>query len=854
MAVPYIYDPIKNGALCDYCPLKGSTVVVPPEYYRNSQLTVIAEAPGRRENLLERPLVGPSGQELEKALSIEGLERRDAHLTYTCLCQPPGGNMKVYLAKLRNLNKARKRKGMDLLASPIDCCRPRLLHEVMRGPDSVLLLGPFAAATFGKEGSDEKKLMSSRGFPDRAELSWNGELRSFKVLRTVQPALVLRQNRWRSIFQGDVAKAVRMAQGRLRPFMPKMIFNPTPERLREILVHLETTGNIIAYDVETDGIEPLEANLRCVGIGTHKLVTCTLHHSVETNKDNPEKARINEILCNFFAQKGIVAAHNVQYDKTVMENQVPGFHQVRKNIDTILMHHLCWSELPHNLGFVSAQYTDLHAHKEVNHAHWESDYELHKYCMLDVAVTSYVAEVMLQDERFQSQKLAFRSEMEMSEFCRDMHTLGTKIDVKERDRLWQVKDNEMREAERRVNKLALEALPPTASKGLRRFAAELNPGSPEQVGKYLYQVCGISPIPEKEGGITDTGNPAVSRPVLYALIDRGLPSKVEEMILALIDYKEAQKIKGTYCTVEPAKDGRIHASWHPHGTVSGRLSCSGPNLMNLPYSVKTMYVAEKGHLLIMCDKAQLEARITAWLAEEENQIKVFMEGGDIHKVNACAVLKIPSIDQVSKAHRQFTKTFVYAIQYLAGCNKAWRMVRVFRDKKGNRPYSQMPYSEAEAAFNSFWSARTKTQNFHAKNREFFARHGYLADVIHGRRRYFLDGNAGGTLKEELANYQIQSTAAADVNEATKRLRARFPVGFDGPNTGIIMQCHDSLTIECREENAMVVAQEMVQIMNSYLGGPEGMPLPVDCQIGKSLGTLEEVTFDEQEKEQCQNSQ
>jgi DNA polymerase-1 len=460
--------------------------------------------------------------------------------------------------------------------------------------------------------------------------------------------------------------------------------------------------------------------------------------------------------------------------------------------------------------------------------------------MLDVAVTSYAAAHMLPDQRFQTQKKVFRSGMQMSEFCRDMHTLGTKINIEERDRLWQVKNDEMEDAARRVNRLACEALPKTASRGLRRFAAELNPGSPEQVGRYLYQVCGIEPLPEKEGGITDTGNPAVSRPVLYGLIDRGLPAIVEEMILSLIDYKEAQKIRGTYCTVEPASDGRVHASWHPHGTVSGRLSCSQPNLMNLPYSIKSMYVAEDGHLLVQCDKAQLEARITAWLAQEENQIKVFLDGGDIHKVNACAVLQIPSIDQVSKAHRQFTKTFVYAIQYLAGCNKAWRMVRVFRDKKGNRPYSQMPYSEAEAAFNSFWSDRVKTQNFHAKNREFFARHGYLADVIHGRKRHFLDGNAGGTLKEELANFQIQSTAAADVNEATMRLRRRFPMDFDGPRTGITMQCHDSLTIECREENAMSVGKEMVEIMNSSLGD---MPLPVDCQIGKSLGTLEEVTFD-----------
>jgi uracil-DNA glycosylase family 4 len=834
------YCPRRAGALCDYCPLKSS-VVVPPESPSLPEITVIAESPGTIEMRLERPLIGPAGMELGHALEKGESARAKVHLTQVIQCKPPGGNLKVYLAKLRSLNKGRKAKGQPLIPSPIDCCRPRLLNEVMRGPSSLLLLGTYAAASFGKDGGDEKKLMGSRGFPDRCEVTWNGQERTFKTLRTVHPSLVLRQNRWRSVFQGDVAKAIRMSRNTLRPFEPQMVYEPTPDQLANILAHLDETGKIIAYDVETDGIEPLTANLRCVGIGTHELVTCTLHKSVE-GRVVPHVDRINEVLCNFFEQKGIVAAHNVQYDKTVMENQVPHFNQVRANFDTIMAHQLCWSELPHNLAFVSAQYTDLYAHKEVNHAHWDSDRELHKYCMYDVAVTSYAAEQMLQDPKFQAQKKAFQSGMEISEFCRDMHTLGITIDTKERDRLWQVKNDEMAEAELRFNRLALEALPEKASIRLRRFASELNPGSKDQVAKYLFQVCGIEPIPGDEGGITDTGAPSVARPILYALIDRGLPSKVEKMILALIDYKEAQKIRGTYCTVEPGFDGRVHASWNPHGTVSGRLSCSGPNLMNLPKSIKTMYVAAPGHLLVACDKAQLEARITAWLAKEETQIKVFLEGGDIHKVNACAVLEIPSVDQVTAKERQFTKTFVYAIQYLASCNKAWRMVRVFRDKKGNRPYADLPFSKTEASYRAFWEDRVKTKSFHATNREFFARHGYLADVIHGRRRYFLDGNAGGTLREELANYIIQSTASADVNEATKRLRARFPRNFDGHGTGIVLQCHDSLTIECREENAMSVGREMVQIMNSMLGD---MPLPVDCQIGPNIGDMDEITFDEE---------
>lgn len=86
---------------------------------------------------------------------------------------------------------------------------------------------------------------------------------------------------------------------------------------------------------------------------------------------------------------------------------------------------------------------------------------------------------------------------------------------------------------------------------------------------------------------------------------------------------------------------------------------------------------------------------------------------------------------------------------------------------------------------------------------------------------------------------IQTTAASDVNEATKRVVTALPWGFDGPGTGIVLQCHDSLVVECKEEHAEQVAREMKKQMDSYLGD---MPLPTDCQVGKSLGGMKDTEW------------
>lgn len=862
------YDPEEHGALCSMCSLQGRPVV-PSEVRPGAVLTFVAEAPGRTEELLGYPLCGPSGEETMRALSAVGLRRDDVSLCNALCCRPPEEHYDAHLRTLRVRNKLRRARKEPELLAPHLACLPRLLGE-LQDANALVLMGAVArkalqkgsdgqatkengdnageahavAGEFGEELDDgqlDKRLrIPGRGFPGQVVI----KNRMVWCLTTFHPAFILRKRRWTKIFRSDIAKAVRMSRGQLRWGEPSMLFFPTPAQLRDFLDGIKP-HELVSYDVETDGLEPTEVRLRCIGIGTQDRCTCVPFISVcavpQWSYTRAERQEINQILLDWFASPGSIVAQNEKYDRAVLENskELPRFVMGRTVFDTAIAHHVAWSEWSHDLDFQIAQYTDAPQHKAVRHDSWRSDYELHKYCMLDVARTSEVAACLLCEPALVEQRKAFTVDMFLSTVCRKMGEAGFRIDIPERDRLYVLQTDIMDGKQSEARELAGQALEQSgrATPGAIKLAETLNPNSYKQVGTVLYEALGVEPAPQKAGGFTDTGDPSTREDILYYLMDRGLPDVIERMLLAVIDYRGASKLRGTYCTVQPCRDGRVRPTWNPHVVVSGRLSCSGPNLMNLERSIRSMYVCEPGHVLVACDKAQLEARVIAWLAQDRRWIDAFLSGADIHKVNACDLLSIPSIDGVTSSIRQFTKTFVYAIQYGAGLKKAYQMIRTYVDPKtGDRPYRTRTLSEIALCYRRFWTQHDAITRFHERNREKQCDYGYHESALHGRRRYFLDGQEGDGTKEEEANYDIQSTAADDVNDATKRVVEEFPWGYVGPYTGLIHQGHDALVLETTQERALIDGPKMVELMFSKLGD---MPLPVDLAIGVNYGNKTE---------------
>ena len=121
------------------------------------------------------------------------------------------------------------------------------------------------------------------------------------------------------------------------------------------------------------------------------------------------------------------------------------------------------------------------------------------------------------------------------------------------------------------------------------------------------------------------------------------------VIAEVLSYRELAKLLNTYVIPLPQladKEGRIHTHFDQLGAVTGRLSSFSPNLQNIPLQgewgkrIREGFVAERGFSLLSCDYSQVELRIAAHIAKEENMQDAFLQGKDIHVQTAALVFGV----------------------------------------------------------------------------------------------------------------------------------------------------------------------------------------------------------------------
>jgi uracil-DNA glycosylase family 4 len=383
MAGPY--DPRACGALCDKCPLNGQTPV-PPELqaplgqiFSGDAVAVVGEAPNDQEAKAGRLFVGPSGIELDKGLRGAGFNRNQLHVTTVVLCNPPKNDLKNLLDKISKHN----RKNPDhLIASPIDCCRPRFQKDIENIRKFIALGKTANQAVTGSNAS----IMAVRGA--LVTLDATDRTPSRFVMPTVSPGLLMHQMRYAHVFRNDLAKAGRWFRGEAKFEPPEILWHPNADQLREFLFK---PGKTYAFDLETDGVDNLTTRIRCIGIGDQREVALVglLGKDGFTKFYSPdEEARVLDVLREYFGHPDVLKiAHNgINFDAVVLHNQLGVRPQ--RIVDTMLLHKSVESELPHGLGYVVSLFAEAPAWKtdrEGNKlaAFAESDRELGEYCLYE---------------------------------------------------------------------------------------------------------------------------------------------------------------------------------------------------------------------------------------------------------------------------------------------------------------------------------------------------------------------------------------------------------------------------------------------------------------------------------------
>ncbi len=344
---------------------------------------------------------------------------------------------------------------------------------------------------------------------------------------------------------------------------------------------------------------------------------------------------------------------------------------------------------------------------------------------------------------------------------------------------------------------------------------EFNLNSPKQLQEILFEEQGI-PVIKK----TPTGLPSTSEDVLQELAEE------HELPKIIIENRSLSKLKSTYTDKLPleinTKSGRIHTSYHQAVTTTGRLSSSNPNLQNIPIRtaegrrIRQAFVAPKGFKIMAADYSQIELRIMAHLSQDENLLDSFAKNQDVHSRTASQVFEV-ELDKVSSDQRRAAKAINFGLMYGMSAFGLAKQLGVTR-------------KEAQGYMNSYFEQYPKVADFMKDIKESAKENAYV-DTLFGRRLFFPEiKNRNGRIRagaERAAiNAPMQGTAADIIKKAMLDVYAGIKNNDD---IRMIMQVHDELVFEIREDKADELTDQVRQLMENAV--KLDIPLKVDTGIG-----------------------
>ena len=340
--------------------------------------------------------------------------------------------------------------------------------------------------------------------------------------------------------------------------------------------------------------------------------------------------------------------------------------------------------------------------------------------------------------------------------------------------------------------------------------------SPKQLGVVLFEHLGLPAKKKTKSGYSTNADVLEDLRTYHPAIDE------------ILEYRKLTKLNSTY--VEGllnalAPDGRVHTRFNQKETRTGRISSLEPNLQHIPIrtelgsKMRGFFVAKEGYTLIDADYSQIELRVLAHLANDENMISAFTGGTDIHTQTASQVFGVPE-DYVTSQMRSSAKAVNFGIVYGIG---AWSL----GENIG------VSTKEAQQYIDNYLAHYSGVDRFMKESIETAKKCGY-AVTSYGRRRYLPELSSSNfnlrSFGERVArNMPIQGTAADIIKLAMVKVENRLAA--EKLDAKLIMQVHDELIVEANENCAERVAEILKFEMEN--AAKLSVPMEADVGIGKT---------------------
>jgi DNA polymerase-1 len=580
----------------------------------------------------------------------------------------------------------------------------------------------------------------------------------------------------------------------------------TLERLRAFIERGRDVG-IVALDVETDSLDPMQAQLCGFSLAVAPNEACyvplghrqggegkgTLFHgdiAADQIAESDALAALKPLLedpgalkvgQNFkfdwqiFALRGIEIA---PYDDTMLMSYVVDAGRSDHGLDPLARRYFDHQTIDFNevtkLGRSKLSFDNVDIAKATEYAAEDADVTLRLWQVLKARMPA--ERVLNVYEILERPLLRVLAHMERR---------GISIDRQVLSRLSGEFAQEAAGLEAEINKLAGEPV---------------NVGSPKQIGDILFGKLGLP-----GGTRTKTGQWATGARMLEDLAEQGhqLPQKI-------LDWRQVSKLKSTYTDALPSfvnpTTHRVHTNYALASTTTGRLSSSEPNLQNIPIrtedgrKIRRAFIAAPGMKLVSADYSQIELRLLAEIARIEQLRKAFRDGLDIHAMTASEMFGVPIKDMPGEIRRR-AKAINFGIIYGISAFGLANQLGIGRE-------------EAGAYIRKYFERFPGIRDYMEETKAFAKKRGYVLTLF-GRKCHYPDiGNSNPSIRafneRAAVNATLQGTAADIIRRAM--IRMDDTLAMKKLNAQMLLQVHDELVFEVPEQEVMKTLPVITKVM------------------------------------------
>lgn len=576
----------------------------------------------------------------------------------------------------------------------------------------------------------------------------------------------------------------------------------TAEDLQTWVTAAQEAG-LCAVDTETDGLDPLAANMVGISLATAPGKACYIPLRHEGTLEEPageqlQPAAALDILRPVLTDPTVLKIfQNAKFDLLVFDHAGLDFTLIGPVDDTMLISY-AQSAGQHGQGM--DELSTLHlGHTPISYdSVTGTGRNRIPFTQVPVArATPYAAEDadvtlrlwhVLHPTLRTNQALALYEQLErpLSPVLASMEKAGIAIDRAELGRLSEDFATRMAVMEKEIHEAA---------------GRDFNVGSPRQLGEILFDEMGL-----KGGKRGKAGAWSTDSSVLQELADQGhdLPARV-------LAWRQLAKLKSTYTDAllrQATAGDRVHTSFQMAITTTGRLSSNDPNLQNIPIRteeggrIRQAFIAPPGKKLISADYSQIELRLLAEVANIPALREAFALGQDIHARTASEVFNIPLEDMDSLTRRR-AKAINFGIIYGISAFGLGRQLGI-------------PAGEARAYIDAYFARYPGIRDYMERMREQARATGYVLTPF-GRRCYVPGIHEKSAVRRQYAERQaINAPLQGGAADIIKRAMVKLPTALKdaGLSARMLLQVHDELLFEADEKEAGAVAELVREVMEA----------------------------------------